>query len=207
MSKNINASVFQHSDGFHLTYLSEAYRILIASYSEMLTKNNYTGVSCNENKLRDDLIKIAETKESNLKFEWVTESRNLVKSNRIDVTLITPYSLGLGFEKQIGIECKIVGVDSYVNGNGIISFISGKYTSQMPIAGMIGFITVPTVKSKVDEINKKLKEHTQIKTNKYLLFYKFVDGFNESYHSNHDREKQLPSIDIYHLMFDCSSII
>jgi len=207
MSENINASVFQYSDGFHFTFLSEAFRILIDSYSEMLIKNNYIGISYDENKLRDDLIKIAETKRKKVMFEWDTESRNLIKSNRIDVTLITSYSLGLGFEKRIGIECKIVGVNSYVNGNGIISFTSGKYASQMPIAGMIGFIMVPTVKSKVDEINEKLKEHKKIKTNKYLLFYKFVDGFNESYHSNHDRVKQLPSIDIYHLMFDCTSII
>ena len=82
MSENINASVFQYSDGFHFTFLSEAFRILIDSYSEMLIKNNYIGISYDENKLRDDLIKIAETKRKKVMFEWDTESRNLIKSNR-----------------------------------------------------------------------------------------------------------------------------
>lgn len=74
----------------------------------------------------------------------------------------------------IKIECKIVGENKYIDTkktfernnsptNGIMSFITGKYSSQMPLSGMIGFIKIGNINIKVNSIKKRLKNHVDIK--------------------------------------------
>jgi hypothetical protein len=51
------------------------------------------------------LVKVAQKNESD--FRFITEFPDLDKSSRIDIMLITPYSLR-GKDSDIEIECKIV---------------------------------------------------------------------------------------------------
>ncbi len=211
------ASQFLHRGDTHLDFLKEAYILLILAYED-LKAENYDVNSKNENRIRDDLVVIAEKKETNLNFEWDTESRNLKKANRIDISLITPLGLGAGIEKRIGIECKIISASGteYIDNkashsrknnptNGIMSFVSGKYASQMPLAGMIGFIKNGIISDKIEKIKELLNNHSDITTDQNLESYEFKEGFNASYESKHQRENNDPIV-LYHLFFSFTAI-
>ncbi len=195
-----NANNFQFYKGTHLKYLLDAYNLLILSYYDLLSEG-YDVNHCNENKIRDDIVKIAEKLPTILKYDWITESRDLDKVNRIDIDLINPLSLGEK-EKRLKIECKIVGENSYINRNGINSFAEGKYSSKMFLAGMIGFIKDGKIENKIENIKNKINNHKTIKTTKNLTPYKIDEKFKHSYFSQHRRIKPLFKIDLYHLFFD-----
>lgn len=209
---NTSASKFLHCGNTYLDFLREAYVLLIVSYKELLFIK-YDAKDKNENQIRDDLVKIAEQKEATLQFDWDTESRNLQKENRIDITLITPLSLGKGFERRLGIECKVIKdgseyidtANSHYNisnpTNGIMSFISGKYCQKLPIAGMIGFVKEGNIDNKISRIIQRLQKHTDIITKKNLIFFEIKNDFFNSYESEHERPSTI-NIKIYHLFFD-----
>jgi hypothetical protein len=207
----LDASVFNFNNGTHLDYLRTAYTFLIEAYQQ-LTDNNYDSKSKNENNLRDDLVRIAEIKkDTKLKFAWETESRDIINANRIDIKLITPYSL-LDRSSSITIECKIIGEDQYIDNrnsferknptNGIMSFITGKYAKHMPVAGMIGFSKEGKIQEKIKNLCQRLKKHKDINTSQNLTYYTIKHNFEYTYHSIHERNNQLKEISIYHLFFD-----
>jgi hypothetical protein len=195
-----SASTFLHNHDTHFGFLKESYILLIVAYEE-LRDGNYKTSGKNENNMRDDIVRIAEKKETSLKFEWDTESRDLLNTNRVDITLITEAGLGEGFDKRITIECKIVGENEYINRNGISSFVSNKYAEKMPLAGMIGFVKTGNTTKKVEKIKQLLNQHTTIQTTQNLEFYECTKTFSQSYKSQHQRYAN-KSIDIYHLFFD-----
>ncbi len=207
----IDASVFKFSGGTHLDYIRTAYTFLIEAYQQQI-ENNYNSEEKNENSIRDDLVKIAQTKKDpKLPLIWGTETRDIVNSNRIDIHLITPYCFD-DANTGIKIECKIIGEDKYIDSknsferenptNGIMSFISGKYARYMPLAGMIGFVIDGNIKTKIDKIRQRLTKHKDIETIKNLIEYSIKENFKYSYHSIHKRYSNLKEIDIYHLFFD-----
>ena len=103
---NINATVFKHSTDSHLDYIKKAYGFLIEAYQE-LGGNNYNACKNNENKIRDNLVKIAKIKKnSSFPFRWITEFPDIENNNRIDIDLATPQSL-IDDSNAIKIECKI----------------------------------------------------------------------------------------------------
>ncbi len=207
----MDASLFQHSIGTHLEYITIAYEFLIESYQELI-KRKYISNLKNENKIRDDLVKIAQKKKkTNFPFRWITEYPDIEINNRIDIDLATPQSL-IDDSNAIKIECKIVGADKYIDTknsferqaptNGIMSFITGKYSPTMPLAGMIGFIKDGNIQKKIKTIEKRLDDHMDITTINKLSKYSIKDDFKFSFHSSHRRTKQLNTIAIYHLFFD-----
>lgn len=195
-----SAQEFDYKIGTHLEYLTIACRFLIKSYSELQNKK-YNVDNYNENKIKNDLVKIAENKKSTFPFRWITEFPDLEKNNRIDIELDTPYSLQ-NKNKGIKIECKIVGENEYINKNGINSFIDGKYSSEMFLAGMVGFIKEGNIERKVKNIENRINNHKTIKTTKNLTLYKIDKKFKHSYFSQHKRIKPLSKIDLHHLFFD-----
>lgn len=207
----MNANIFTKKSGTHLHYLKTAYRFLIESYLELL--NNAYNVSLkNENSIRDDLVRIAKKKNNGLMFQWITEKPDLDNNSRIDILLITPLSLG-DESKNINIECKIVGEDKYIDTNesfkrkssptnGIMSFLSGKYSEKMPIVGMIGFIKEGEIETKIDKIQKRITKHHSSNTIENLNKYEIVSDFNYSYVSRHAKLINSSKINIYHLFFD-----
>jgi len=208
----MNASVFEHSIGSHLDYIKIAYEFLIEAYQE-LADNNYNACNNNENTIRDDLVKIAKSKKyTNFPFRWITEFPDIENNNRIDIDLATPQSLE-DDSNAIKIECKIVGVDKYIDTkksfereksptNGIMSFITGKYSPTMPLAGMVGFIKDGEIQFKIECIKKRLHKHKDIRTLQNLTKNLLNDNFEYSYDSKHERMKHLKDIIIYHLFFD-----
>ena len=209
---NSSTSQFSHSNDAYLGILEEAYSLLIHSYKDLKCQG-YNPKDKREPKIRDDLVRIAQHKESRLAFGWFTEFRDLERENSVDIALIDPLHLNKGVKKAIAIECKIVSngreyIDtkknhSRVNSptNGIMSFISNKYASCMPLAGMIGFIKEEDTEDKIQKIKERLSKHTDITTTQNLEFYEIEEGFNRSYESKHERKKNKP-IAIYHLFFD-----
>ena len=210
MSTSLDASMFSFGEGFHAMYLQEAMSMLSSAYEKVVSNLKYD-TDYNENKLRDDLVKFLPAKRKGFAMTLDTESRNLDKENvRIDITIITLEVLTLAeddFEKRITVECKIIGVDQYINRNGIISFVEGKYASQLPVAGMIGFVLKDTPENIKDQINAKLKTHISIKTTNYLQYELLENKFKNSYKSTHSRIHSLPTIDIHHLLLDYSTLV
>jgi hypothetical protein len=208
----MNAKVFSHNIGTHLDYLTTAYNFLIAAYQELIY-NEYNATDDNENTIRDIIVKIAKSKKQpNFPFRWITEFPNLEKNNRIDIDLATPQSL-IDDEHAIKIECKIIGEAKYIDSkksfertqsptNGIMSFISGKYSPKMPLAGMIGFIKAGQIEFKINKLQQRLDAHKHIITLQNLSQYIIKNDFEYSYYSQHERMNRLNKIDIYHLFFD-----
>ena len=194
---------FIYNTGTHLDYLQNSYRLLIESYDD-LCEDGYDSSSNNENKIRNDLVQIAENKPSDLKYRWITELPDLEKNNRIDIELVTPLNLS---DKNLGlkIECKIVGEEKYINSNGISSFVEGKYASDMPLAGMIGFVKEGDIVNKINNVKSKINAHKTIKTIQNLVFYQVNKKFKYSYLSKHKRVSKIPKIDLYHLFLDFNS--
>lgn len=205
---SLDASIFSFGDGFHAMYLQEAMSMLSIGFKKLSSEIKYDG-DYNENKLRDDLVKNIPSKREGIVMTFDTESRNLDKDNvRIDITIITLEVLTQpmdDFEKRITIECKIIGVDQYINRNGIISYVEGKYASQLSVAGMIGFIFKGSPDSIKDEINEKLRKHKLIKTLAFLDHNPLDSRLPGSYKSTHERN-MLTSIDLYHLLLDYSGL-
>lgn len=198
---NNSVSIFQHYGDIHLEFLKEAYNLLILAYKD-LKLQKYNADSKNENTIRNDLVKIAkEKKDSDMQLRFITEFPDLKENSRIDIQLITALSMKEGEGSDITIECKIVGGNQYVNKNGISSFVSNKYASSMPIAGMIGFIKNGDVSEKIKKINELLDMHLNIITDENLQYYKLKTDFSESYQSIHQR-KSNGTIALYHLFFD-----
>jgi hypothetical protein len=209
MSNSLDASIFTFGDGFHAMYLKEAMTMLSSAYTTVMDNVVYNG-NYNENKLRDDLIKYLPAKKEGIMMTLDTESRDIDNDNvRIDITIITLEVLSQpekDFEKRITIECKIIGVDHYINKNGIISYVEGKYASQLSVAGMIGFIFKEKAEQVKNKINKKLKSHSTIKTLGYLEKKELENNFLNFYISTHERNKLTP-INLYHLLLDYSESI
>jgi hypothetical protein len=208
---NLNAAVFKFNRGTHLEYIRTAYKFLIEAYQQLI-EHQYNCESKNENIIRDDLVRIAETKkDAKMFFTWETESRDIINSNRIDIKLITPFSL-IDKTNSITIECKIIGEEKYIDNqnsferenptNGIMSFITGKYARYMPLAGMIGFIKEGDIQTKIKKIQQRLAKHNEIETIQNLNAYFIEENFKYSYHSIHKRNNNLKEISIYHLFFD-----
>lgn len=207
----MDASFFQNSRGSHYHYLNIAYIFLIQAYQE-LAQNSYDAYENTENTIRNDLVKIAKTKKhTSFPFRWITEFTDIEKNNRIDIDLATPQSLN-DDSYAIKVECKIIGEDKYIDTkhsfesknptNGIMSFITGKYSPKMPLAGMIGFIKEGEIQDKIERIKKRIENHKDIKTLQNLSKFLVKEDFEYSYYSRHERKNGLKNISIYHLFFD-----
>ncbi len=211
---SIDASAFGFNTGTHIEYLKIAYTSLVEAYQQQIT-NSYNATNINENSIRNDIVIIAKTKKNfDLPFRWITEFPDIDNNNRIDIDLATPLSL-IDESNAIKIECKIVGEDKYIDTkksfertnsqtNGIMSFITGKYSPKMPVAGMIGFIKEENINIKIKKIKKRLEKHSDITTLQNLKAYLIKDDFKYSYFSIHDRDNDLRKISLYHLFFDYS---
>ncbi|MBU7028381.1 MAG: hypothetical protein HXS48_15720 [Theionarchaea archaeon] len=109
------------------------------------------------------------------------------------------------------IECKRLDnsskkVDAYVK-NGILRFIIGKYSKNMPLACMIGFIEEGNPCIIVNKINDRLEIDKRIITLQKLVNCDIQEKFEQSYISKHKRQNNLGIIDLYHLLFDYTGII
>ncbi|MCK4765494.1 MAG: hypothetical protein KAW12_25050 [Candidatus Aminicenantes bacterium] len=192
-------------DAFRVLY--EAYRIILVEkrkspYTKPVSKKNWHL----ENILTEDLIETAVDIPRRLDYQWDTESKDPKKKNRIDITII--YSLRLGFEKRLGIECKRLKDDAQLcreyYENGIKRFVTGYYSEKMPMAGMIGFIQEGGIKEIIRRIDTYLDKQT---TTQSLTIKKIIENIEYTYFSSHNRDVDSGSIALYHMMLDYREII
>lgn len=197
-----------------LSYLNDAFRLLNDAYKEIATDrkiNPYkkpptTKTWHIENTITEDLVKIAENKslEESLNFDWVNESKDLKRNNRIDIDII--YQAGLGKEKRLGIECKHLVKNTKNNDyikKGIDRFKSGKYASKMPIAGMLGYVEQGDINDISIDLGRRIKSS-------FLTPFKIRKEIEYSFISKHDRShnsKCIADFKLYHLFFDFRGLI
>jgi hypothetical protein len=204
----LNVNQFDHK--LLTNYLCDAYQILAESYNDLLKEKVYYVGDYNENKFRDDLVRIAESKPKNCPYRWHTESRNLERNSRIDIAII--YSLEVPTnDYDLTIECKVLSNntknDDYINRNGIISFANEKYSKYLPLAGMMGFITEGKITEIVKDINLRLKNNTHITTLCDLQTYELYKESKNVYLSIHKKSPSKNEIKIYHLFLLFEDII
>jgi hypothetical protein len=197
---------FEYAKPVQVGILNAACSLLIREYQSLLSVG-FDASDKNENKIRDELVlganrqKTADPIISLMQFFMVSERPDLEENSRIDINIITPSALTDNGATAITIECKIVGENEYINGNGLVSFINGKYSSGTDIAGMIGFIKDGDITNKVEGIRTRLRSHAAIITNKNLERNEIVEDFDYSYESEHERIG-LSDITMQHLFFD-----
>lgn len=116
------------------------------------------------------------------------------------------------------IECKRLD-DQNLNGTtglnaeyikkGIMRFVSGQYSTNKNLNGLIGFIVESVdILENIKNINKLLETHfTGANTKTKLTAAGFTQGFDHSYFSIHKRKNDKEDIKLYHLMFDFSNNI
>jgi len=195
-------------------YLHDAFRLLNDAYKEISIdrKNNPYSRSPTtktwhiENTITEDLVRIAESKslQESLNFDWVNDSKDLKRKNKIDIDII--YQAGLGKEKRLGIECKHLikntKNDYYVK-EGIDRFLVGKYAPKMPIAGMLGYIEQGEINNITSDLSKRIKPNMLIPTNmKKEIKYSFISKHDRSHHP-----KCIANFTLYHVFFDFKDLI
>lgn len=116
------------------------------------------------------------------------------------------YKYLLDEDEYYAFECKRLDGNSALNSKyvneGICRFIGGKYSSKVPLSGMIGFVQKGDVISIIEDINAKIASNSAINSIALLEEYPVTENFGGSYYSCHNRNSSMPPIDIYHLMFD-----
>ncbi|NIW79442.1 MAG: hypothetical protein GWN16_08305, partial [Calditrichae bacterium] len=156
-----------------------------------------------EDTITKDLVFFAEKFKHSYNFDIA--SVHPTKGNKIDILL--SYALGLGFERRIGIECKVLEDnlrnDYYVNG-GIKRFITGYYSEEMPLAGMIGYVAKGVISEILEDINRRVDKKTAYQI---LIKEKILEEVYHTYLSIHHRKKDLGNISLYHMFLDFNKII
>lgn len=197
---------FQYSRPVQIGILNASCSLLVKEYRDLMSAG-FEASDKDENKIRDELVrganrqKLLDPVTSSMQFFMTSERPDLEENSRIDINILTPTSLTDNGATAITMECKIVGENSYINRNGLNSFISGKYSAGTDIAGMIGFIKEGDITDKVEGIKTRLENHPTISTTRNLERNEILEGFEHSYESEHERT-ELSDITIQHLFFD-----
>ncbi len=213
-----NTDAFVFSEQIYINEFVSVLKLLNESYDQII-KNEDIKKNDMETFIRNVLVKnYLRNRANKEKFNigylgFEVESGEINKNNKtagfIDIKVI---NLGkkdfLDEEEYYAIECK--RLDGYSKKNrlyikeGIYRFISGKYSSKMPLAGMIGFIQRGIIVDIVDNINKKISEEEDDSYIGHLKKDKILSQCNFIYSSENTRMIINRKIKIYHYMMDFS---
>jgi len=199
-----------------LKLCAKAHKLMLKNYSDLDGKK--------EEDLRDILFKFMEDNRGEEEFKLgkyilnreCSEDHFLEETNvghvDIKISIPPPSEFCSGKHKAYILECKRIDGDKEKNkayiSQGINRFIDGKYTYDMDIAGMIGFIETPknqakkTISEIVSGINKLIVEDFYRPNGEILKEFKGIQEINNAFKSIHDRKNNLGKIWIKHLMFD-----
>lgn len=220
----LDAEPFIKSEGFYSEEFKTILILLIYCYKKILEKEpirTYKKRFQLENYLRNVLVKdyLRIYKEkfglSYLGFEVEPGEINLKHATIgfIDIKVTNcglVNSLKCDENIYYAIECKRVDnsskkINEYID-EGILRFVEGKYSSEMPLASMIGFIEKDDPKIVKTHINNNLNQTKNIDTQLELTNY-ILEDFNDLYFSIHKRVRNPTSIYIFHLLFDYTTLI
>lgn len=209
-------------ENIHLSKFMKILSLCVSAHKEMMISSHITN-DLDEETLSNKLCKAMEDKKGKYGLGLYVFSRESAETDDntdktigysdIRATIPNPSKYSCGSVYFI-MECKLL--DSYSDKNkkyindGINRFIIGKYSPNMNIGGMIGFIkpcnkkrTFPNGKIHyiINDINKKLFNEFKRPKNEEIHNSNSIQC-PELFVSHHKRDKNLGNISLYHLMLD-----
>lgn len=218
LNESYGAEKFKELDNVIKSEFDLVLCTLIESYLQILKDGVKTShlEELIKNKLLKDYIRIIKHKYNigHLGFEPEVATINSKYRNEgfIDIKVTNVVSKIFGVvdeELYFTIECKRLDmsakkIDYYIK-EGICRFVKGKYSKSTSFACMVGFIEKGEVNEIVSKLNLKLETIKKYNLEK-LSYTDICLDFIHSYKSKHKRVKY-GDIDLYHLIFDYTSII
>lgn len=220
MFNSLDPSAFPGSEDFYIAEFEIILTKIVCCYKMMI--GNGDTVPNKEEKIRDILYNryLNNNKVRNqigLCFNIVCEPAEYINgecSGYVDLRIFSRNSLADTSAYYI-IECKRLnnqnlrgktGLNAEYIGSGIMRFVSGQYSTNKYLNGIIGFVVVQMdIDANVENINHLLKEtFSEANTESVLTSLNFIRDFQYQYYSLHkgtDNKK----IKLYHLMFDFSA--
>ena len=222
MTDSLDPSVFRDATDFYIAEFEIILTKIVYCYKMMI--DNGDTVPNHEEKIRDVLyIRYLNNNEVRNKISLnynidcePAEYTNGELSGYIDLKIYSRNSLTDTSAYYI-IECKRLdnqnlngtsGLNAEYIKNGIMRFVSGKYSTNKYLNGVIGFVVERLdIDSNISNINKLLREKfSGTNTVTYLTFINFIKDFKYQYYSIH-KDTGNKKIKLYHLMFDYSKNI
>lgn len=221
MTNPLNPSAFTESANFRDSEFQDILIKITRCYKLMLS--NKVKFANNENLIRDELlIKYLKNDEVRNRIQ-LTEylfDREVPEDNSTGRTDIKVQTINTFVDRSAYyiIECKrldnqnvngTTGLNAEYIKNGIKRFVSGQYSTNKDLNGLIGFIVEALdIQQNIENINKLLQARfIDVDTRIKLTSTSFIQHFDHSYFSIHKREKDKKDIKLYHLMFDFSNNI
>lgn len=197
-------------------------KLCIFAYNQMLeNENDLDGKD--EGKLRNLLMKHMQNNRGNYGLGNYNIDAECAENNEItnktigycDLKITIPTNNDFSNEpyRYFTIECKRLDGTSQKNNlyitEGMHRFITEKYSKNMDISGMIGFIessnnnkTTITIDNIVKNINNNLVQRFMHQQNEKLTHSLVDENFINSYESNHEIKHKKRKIKLSHLFFD-----
>jgi len=217
----MDSAIFKNDTVYFVSEFHKVLQLLIFSCEKMILKEKFDLTEW-ENFLRNILVeKYLRKYKTNFQIDHLNFyseveeiSENYQTGGFIDIHISNPMKITGKEDLFYAFECKrldgySVKNKEYIN-NGLYRFIDGKYSKNMSLAGMIGFVQSfqkkGNMNSLIVDIKNILNSHKIIKTTKNLMPYNINKKFKYSYFSQHRRKNKLSKIDLYHLFFNFNII-
>lgn len=220
MFSPLDPSAFSGSDDFYIAEFESILTKIVCCYKMMIC--NGDTVPNEEEKIRDNLyIRYLNNNrvrnQIGFNFNIVCEPAEYLNgecSGYVDLRIFSRNSLTDTSAYYI-IECKRLdsqnligktGLNAEYITNGIMRFVSGKYSTNKYLNGMIGFVVERMdIARNIESINTLLyASFSCANTLTKLMATRFIKDFDYSYYSIHKRSGCEKNIKLYHLMFDFS---
>ena len=211
----LKADKFLHARRIYEVSFDEILKHIIRSYESIINDN--IQLKNDENEIRDFLVehylnhplKRQQLRIDNLIFNR-EPSENMAKGY-VDIKIQTMISLNNPQAYYI-FECKRLDGSTDLNRKyvkeGIMRFVSGKYSSYYGLNGMMGFeVRKLNTTANIEEINRlTAADYPETNIIKRIARTVVSREFNYSYISSHNTVS-LKEIKLYHLMLDFSGVI
>ncbi len=220
MANPLNTSAFPGSTDFYIAEFEIILTKIVCCYKILLSDK--VRVTNNENLIRDKLL-INYLKNNEIRnkiqltkylFDKEVPEDNTKGRTDIKVQTINTF---LDTSAYYIIECKrlnnqnlegTTGLNAEYIKKGIMRFVSGQYSTNNNLNGMIGFVVEQMdIGANIMNINNLLKNNfTGANTENFLTPLCFIKDFEYQYYSTH-KDTKGKKIKLYHLMFDFSKNI
>lgn len=219
MLSKLDPSAFLESTNFKDTELQDILTKMVSCYRLMLSNN--VRVVNKENQIRDELL-INYLKNNKIRNQLQLTAylfdKEVPEDNtkgRTDIKVQTMNTF-LDTSAYYIIECKRLdsqnlkgktGLNAEYIKNGIMRFVSGPYSTNKYLNGMIGFVVeLMDIFGNINNINTLLNnQFTYSNTITKLTATDFIQDFEHLYYSIHKRKNNKGNIKLYHLMLDFSA--
>lgn len=220
MLSKLDPSAFPESASFRDAEIQDVLAKIVCCYRLMLSNN--VSVANNENQIRDELL-INYLKNNKIRNQLQLTAylfdKEVPEDNtkgRTDIKVQTMNTF-VDTSAYYIIECKRLnnqnlrgktGLNAEYVGSGIMRFVSGQYSTNKYLNGIIGFVVAKMdIDANVKNINYLLKEtFSEAKTETVLTSLNFIRDFQYQYYSLHKGTSN-KRIKLYHLMLDFSAIM